>query len=67
MPFVNIQLVAGHDQQRKDEIAKRVADAINEVTQIPLEAIWVVFQDVAADDWYVAGQSVSARRMAASK
>ena len=67
MPFVNIQLVEGHDQHRKDEIAKRVAAAINDVTQIPLEAIWVVFEDVAADDWYVAGQSVAARRQAASK
>jgi 4-oxalocrotonate tautomerase len=59
MPFVNIQILAGHPQERKDEIARRVADAISEVAQLPKEAIWVVFEDVKADDWYVGATRVS--------
>ena len=31
MPFVNIQILKGHPQERKDEIARRVTDAISEV------------------------------------
>jgi 4-oxalocrotonate tautomerase len=59
MPFVNIRILAGHSQQRKDEIAKRVTDAISEVAELPKEVIWVVFEDVATDDWFVGATSVT--------
>lgn len=58
MPFVNIRILKGHSKQRKDEISRRVTDAISEVAQLPKEAIWVVFEDVESDDWYVGGDSV---------
>lgn len=57
MPFVNIQILKGHSQSRKDEIAKRVTDAVSEVAELPREAIWVVFEDVAPSDWYVGGRT----------
>ena len=59
MPFVSIKILAGHPQQRKDEISRRVTDAISEVAQLPKEAVWVVFEDVAAEDWYVGSRSVA--------
>ena len=62
MPFVNIQILKGHPQERKDEIARRVTEAISEVTELPKAAIWVVFEDVARADWYVAGDSMTRPR-----
>ena len=62
MPFVNIRLVEGHSQARKEEIARRVVDAISEVAKLPREAIWLTFDDITASDWFVAGQSVAAMR-----
>ena len=59
MPFVTIRMVAGHSHARKDAIAERVTAAISEVTQLPKDAVWVVFEDVAADDWYVGQSRVS--------
>jgi 4-oxalocrotonate tautomerase len=59
MPFVSIRILAGHPQQRKDEISRRVTDAISEVAQLPKEAVWVVFEDVTAEDWYVGSRSVA--------
>ena len=59
MPFVNIRIVKGHSKQRKDEISRRVTDAVSEVAQLPREAVWVVFEDVESDDWYVGGDSVT--------
>lgn len=53
MPFVNIQILKGHPQERKDEMASRITQAISELAQVPREAIWVVFDEVAAEDWYV--------------
>lgn len=62
MPFVNIRMLEGHSAQRKDEIARRVTEAICEVTELPKAAVWVVFEDIARADWYVAGDSMSKPR-----
>ena len=59
MPFVNIRILEGHPQERKDKIARRVVDAISEEAKLPKEVIWVVFEDVTADDWYVGPTRVS--------
>jgi 4-oxalocrotonate tautomerase len=68
MPFVNIRILKGHSQQRKDEISRRVTAAISEVAELPSEAIWVVFEDVGADDLYVgAARESDLQRAAAGK
>ena len=59
MPFVNIQILKGHPQECKDEIANRVTATLSELAQLPKEAIWVVFDEVAAEDWYVGAERVS--------
>lgn len=59
MPYVTIKFLQGHSQQRKDEIGRRVTDAVSEVTKLPREAVWVVFEDTNPDDWYVGGETVS--------
>jgi 4-oxalocrotonate tautomerase len=59
MPFVNIRILEGHPQERKDRITRRVVDAISEEAQLPKDVIWVVFEDVKADDWYVGQTRVS--------
>ena len=53
MPFVTIKILKGHPQERKNEMSRRVTAAISELASLPKEAIWVVFEDVDAEDWYV--------------
>ncbi len=61
MPFVSIRILKGHSQKRKDEISRRVTDAIREVAELPPEAqVWVVWEDVTDEDWFVDGQSAKA-------
>jgi 4-oxalocrotonate tautomerase len=67
MPFVNIRILEGHSQQRKDEISRRVTDAVSEVAQVPRDAVWVVFEDVTAEDWYVGGTTVAELRKKSQK
>lgn len=68
MPFVNIQILKGHPKERKDEIARRVTAAISELAQLRPEDIWVVFEDVDGDDWYVGPTRVSIlKKQAAQK
>ena len=40
----------------KDEIARRVTEAITDVTKLPAQAVWVVVEEVDPPDWYVAGK-----------
>ena len=67
MPFVNIRLVGGRSQEQKDEMSKRVVDAISDVLQLPKDDIWVVFEDVSAGDWYVGSTTVAEIRNKAQK
>jgi 4-oxalocrotonate tautomerase len=59
MPFVNIRLVR---EGKKAAIAKRVAAAITEATGLAGDDVWVVFEEVAARDWFVGPTSVEKRR-----
>jgi len=56
MPFVNIRIYEGHGRDKKDEIARRVTEAICDVTKLPAQAVWVVIEDIDPPDWYVAGK-----------
>ena len=67
MPFVNIRLVGGRSQEKKDAISKRVTDAISDVLELPKDDIWVVFEDVTAEEWYVGGTTVAELRKKAQK
>ena len=59
MPFVNIRILKGHSQARKDAMAARITEAIADVAELPKEAVWVVFEDVADEDWFCGGSAVS--------
>ena len=63
MPFVNIRILEGHPQARKDEISRRVTETIHEVAKLPAGAeVWDVWEDVTDEDWFVEGRSVRAIR-----
>jgi 4-oxalocrotonate tautomerase len=68
MPFVNIRIVkeviAADPQGKKQAIAKNVAKAISEAAGVSENDIWVVFEEVAARDWYVGATSVEMIRSA---
>jgi 4-oxalocrotonate tautomerase len=59
MPFVNVRLVKGPDQGKKDEMARKIADALHSTAGMPKESVWVVFEEVEAEDWYVGERSVA--------
>ena len=66
MPFVNIRIVreaiADAPEAKKAAIAEKVAVAIAETAGVGRSDIWVVFEEVAARDWYVGETSVETLR-----
>src|SRR5271156_5695520 len=71
MPFVNIRIVreviAADPERKKAAIADKVANAISEVAGVGKDDIWVVFEEVAARDWYVGTTSVECGERARSE
>lgn len=64
MPFVNVRIIRGCSEETKTSIARGVVKSITDNTEIPEEAIWVVFEDVETEDWFVGQRSVKAIREA---
>lgn len=65
MPFVTIRIVEGVKDEAKSRIAKSVATAISEETGIAVKSIWVVFEDVRPEEWFVGESSVAEIRRSA--
>ena len=66
MPFVNIRLVreviASDPSGKKAAISKKVTAAIVEATGLTENDVWIVFEEVAARDWYVGPTNVETMR-----
>lgn len=66
MPFVNIRIVkeviADDPVGKKKAISNEVTKAISSTAGVSEDAVWVVFEEVAAADWYVGPTSVQTMR-----
>lgn len=61
MPVVTIEWIAGRSREQKQAIAARVTDALCADGDVAPGDVWVVFRDVEAGDWAVAGRLVDGR------
>lgn len=59
MPFVNVQMLSGRNQEQKDEMAKRIVDAISTIGRCRASEVQVVFTEVAKSDWFVGNKQQS--------
>jgi 4-oxalocrotonate tautomerase len=56
MPMVTVDWVAGRTPEQKRELASRITAAVADVGGLDPSAVWVVFNDVARDDWAIGGR-----------
>jgi 4-oxalocrotonate tautomerase len=66
MPYVRVELVAGRSPEVKQAIGKAITEAIVQHAGGQPRDVFVVFQDVPADDWMIEGESVALRRRRAA-
>jgi len=68
MPFVRITIVreaiAADPKGKKASIGRKVSAAIAEATNLPVDEISIVFEEVAAADWYVGNEDVQTLKFA---
>lgn len=60
MPLVQIRWFPGRSAEQKRDIATRITQAFGEVVGSPPDHVSIIFEEVAPDDWYEAGQPAGA-------
>ncbi|MBI2856991.1 MAG: tautomerase family protein [Chloroflexi bacterium] len=55
MPIVRVEMWTGRTVQQKADLAKAITEAVCRIAGSPPEATFVVFTDIAKDNWAQAG------------
>lgn len=66
MPVINVLWAKGPNQQKKDEAARKITAAVQEATGAADTSIWINFQEVDHEDFYVAAETLAERKRAAA-
>jgi 4-oxalocrotonate tautomerase len=53
MPMITVRILAGQSKAAKQKIATGFKNTIVEATGFQPSDMWIVFEDVPADQWYV--------------
>lgn len=56
MPFVHIEWLEGRTLEQKRELAKRITDAVAEVSGAPKDRVHVFFEDLKKENYGFAGE-----------
>ncbi len=59
MPVINVLWAKGPNQQKKDAAARKITEAVHEATGSAHASIWVNFQEVEHDDFYVGSETIT--------
>jgi 4-oxalocrotonate tautomerase len=59
MPVVNIYMWSGRTEEQKRKIVEGVTQVFQREAGIPPEALHIIFQDIAKNDWAIAGKLCS--------
>jgi len=61
MPLVHVQQTPGKTAEQKSELVRELTEAYVRVTGAKPESVWVTVQEIAADSWSIAGETLAAR------
>jgi 4-oxalocrotonate tautomerase len=56
MPYVNIKLAGSVTREQKQQIAKEFTETLERVANKPKSYTYITFEEVAYEDWAIAGQ-----------
>lgn len=61
MPFIQITILEGRSPEKKERLIREVTDKVAEILEAPEQNVRVWIQEVTAEHWGIAGQSVKKR------
>ncbi|MGH8671937.1 MAG: tautomerase family protein [Burkholderiales bacterium] len=56
MPYVNIRVAGSLNRDQKQKIAEEVTDTLQRIAGKPKSYTYITFDEVAYEDWAVAGK-----------
>lgn len=61
MPLIHVQQTPGKTTEQKSELVRELTEAYVRVLGAKPESVWVTVQEIPADSWSVAGETLAAR------
>ncbi|HLS67153.1 MAG TPA: 4-oxalocrotonate tautomerase [Pseudogracilibacillus sp.] len=62
MPLVQITIMEGRSDEKKERMIKEVSEAVSNSLDAPMENIRVLINEIPSSHWGIAGQSVAKGR-----
>jgi 4-oxalocrotonate tautomerase len=62
MPFITVQLIEGRSVEQKHALIKEISEAAIRVLDADPDDVWIVINEVTAEDWGVGGVPVAVSR-----
>lgn len=59
MPIVKVLMYGGRSQQQKDDLARAITDAFENIAKASRDQTIVVFQEVAKEHYYIGAKRAS--------
>ena len=59
MPIVRVLMFGGRTQQQKDDLARAITDAVENIAKAPRDQTIVVFQEVAKEHYCIGAKRAS--------
>jgi 4-oxalocrotonate tautomerase len=56
MPFINVKIAGELADEQKKKIAKEITDTMEKVAGKPKNYTYIVFEEVAYEDWAIGGK-----------
>lgn len=56
MPYIKIEMNEGRTPEQKAALARAITDAMVEHAGAKRESVWIVFDDVARQNWAISGE-----------
>ena len=56
MPYINVKLAGSLSRDQKQKIAKEITDTMQRIANKPASYTYIVFDEVAEENWAVAGE-----------
>ena len=62
MPIVRVSLAEGRDKEQKAALAREITDSVVRHCGGDAAHVYVLFEDISADEWLVGGETITERR-----
>lgn len=67
MPIVTVNLLVGRDKETKTQLIRNVCAAVTETLGVPPESVRIMLNEIAVENYGIAGQPVLEYRAQKSK